>query len=168
MLWAEPFRWISDRQHYRHLSSWEGKVNLHVHVWPVPQSGKWQAGPQLGLCLGRGSTLHPLPEGDISLFWPFSHMPGTRPFSGPMDPRRGHSQAGIGFTWTCVLAPALKEVETTSRCGFLCTVPGLMLHHILSKSHLNTLHLPPFTSNSHSKPWLSLLYTLWKRLDNSQ
>ena len=124
-------------------------------------SGK--AGPQLGLSLGRG-TLHPLLEGDISLSWPFSHKPGTRPFSGPMDPRRGHSQAGIGFTWTCVLAPALKEVEPTSCCGFLCTAPGLMLHYILSKSLLNTLRLPPFTSNSHSKPQLSLLYTLWKRL----
>ena len=128
-------------------------------------SGK--AGPQSGLSLGRWSTLHPL-GGDISLSWPFSHMPEARPFSGPVDLRRGHFQPGIGFACTCVLAPALKEMEPTSHCGFLCTAPGLMLHHLLSRSLLNTLHLPPFTSNSHSKPWLSLLFILWKRLDNSQ
>lgn len=108
-----------------------------------------KTGPQQGLSLGRWSALHPL-EGDTSPSLPFSHMPGARPFSGPMNPRRGHLQPAIGFKW--ILASALRELETTSCCGFLCAAPGSMLHHALSKSLLSTLHIPLFLSNSHSKP----------------
>ena len=110
-----------------------------------------KAGPQQGLSLGRWSALHPL-EGDTSPSLPFSHMLGARPFSGPMNPRRGHLQPGIGFKWTRVLASALREPETTSRRGFLRAAPGSTLHHALSKSLLSTLPVPPFLSNSHSKP----------------
>ena len=39
------------------------------------------------------SARHPL-EGDIFLSWPFSLISGARPFSGPMDPRRGTLELG--------------------------------------------------------------------------
>lgn len=134
----------------------------------MPQSGKWQNRAPVRAVFGKGEYPPPSPgRRHLPLPALLTH-PWSKALSGPMDPRRGHSQAGIGFIWTCVLAPALKEVEPTSRCGFLCIAPGSMPHHILRKSLLNTLRLPPFTSNSHSTPWLSLLDTLWKRLDNSQ